>query len=144
MSKESTDGLSPAERQAIKDRAKELRAEQKAASGLADMMEKISVMTPEEQVVAKRLHELVMATAPHLVPKTWYGMPAWTRNGKVICFFQAASKFQSRYNTFGFDENANLDEGSWWATSYALTALTREVEEEIMNLVARATQESQP
>lgn len=135
----STEGLSQAERQAIKDRAKELRAEQKAASGLADMMEKISVMTPEEQVMAKRLHELVMATAPHLVPKTWYGMPAWTKDGKVICFFQAASKFQARYNTFGFDENAKLDEGTWWPTSFALTALTAEIEKEIVALVKRAT-----
>lgn len=135
----STEGLSQAERQAIKDRAKELRAEQKAASGLADMMEKISVMTPEEQVMAKRLHELVMATAPHLVPKTWYGMPAWTKDGKVICFFQAASKFQARYNTFGFDENAKLDEGTWWPTSFALTALTADVEKEIVALVKRAT-----
>lgn len=139
MPKESTEGLSPAERQAIKDRAKELRAEQKAASGLADMMEKISVMTPEEQVMAKRLHELVMATAPHLVPKTWYGMPAWTKDGKVICFFQAASKFQARYNTFGFDENAQLDEGTWWATSFALTQLTPEIEKKVVALVKRAT-----
>lgn len=139
MPKESTEGLSQAERQAIKDRAKELRTEQKAASGLADMMEKISAMTPEERVMAKRLHELVMATAPHLVPKTWYGMPAWTREGKVICFFQAASKFQARYNTFGFDENAKLDEGTWWPTSFALTALTADVEKEIVALVKRAT-----
>jgi uncharacterized protein YdhG (YjbR/CyaY superfamily) len=88
--------------------------------------------------MAKRLHELVTATAPHLSPKTWYGMPAWTKNGKVICFFQAASKFGTRYSTLGFDEHATLDSGDWWPTTFALVNLTPEVEKKVAAVIKKA------
>ncbi len=134
--------FSPEERVAMKERAAELRATKSREEGEADLREKISMMTPEEQPIANRLHELVMATAPHLVPKTWYGMPAWTHEGKVICFFQAASKFKVRYNTFGFDQAASLDDGEFWPTSFALRALTPEIEKKISSLVSKAIQAS--
>jgi len=132
--------LSTAERVAIADRAKELKRAKKSVSGEADLREKISQMTPVEQKIANRLHELIMATAPHLTPTTWYGMPAWKLEGKTICFFQAASKFGSRYNTFGFDEHATLDSGQMWATSFALIELTEATEKKIVAMVKRATQ----
>jgi uncharacterized protein YdhG (YjbR/CyaY superfamily) len=135
----SSDTFSAAERDAIKERAKELKTSKgKKPSGLEDMMEKISAMTPTEQTMAKRLHELVTATAPHLSPKTWYGMPAWTKNGKVVCFFQAASKFGTRYSTLGFDEHATLDSGDWWPTTFAVVNLTPEVEKKIVALLKKA------
>lgn len=130
--------LSAAEKQAIADRAKEVKRGKKSASGEADMREKISQMTPSEQKIANRLHQLITATAPHLTPTTWYGMPAWKVEGKTICFFQAASKFGSRYNTFGFDENARLDAGDMWATSFALIELTEAVEKKIVTMVKKA------
>jgi uncharacterized protein YdhG (YjbR/CyaY superfamily) len=134
-----SDTFSAAERDAIKERAKELKSSKgKKPTGLEDMMEKISAMTPTEQTMAKRLHELVTATAPHLSPKTWYGMPAWTKNGKVICFFQAASKFGTRYSTLGFDEHATLDSGDWWPTTFALIKLTPEVEKKVAALIKKA------
>jgi uncharacterized protein YdhG (YjbR/CyaY superfamily) len=134
-----SDGLSAAERAAIKDRAKELKAPRSGKkNGEADMMEKIAAMDPAEQVMAKRLHELVTEHAPELAPKTWYGMPAWARQGKVVCFFQAASKFGSRYSTLGFDENANLDDGDWWPTAFALITLSPAVEKQIIALIKKA------
>ena len=134
-----SDTFSPAERDAMKERAKELKAAKgKKPTGLEDMMEKISAMPPSERAMAERLHELVTATAPHLVPKTWYGMPAWTKNGKVICFFQAASKFGTRYSTLGFDEHATLDSGDWWPTAFAVVNLTPEVEKKIVALLKKA------
>lgn len=136
----TNDGFSAEEREAMKERAKELR-QQKSGKGLKgeeDLFDKISKMAPDEQPMAKRLHELVMTVAPHLQPKTWYGMPAWAKDGKVICFFQAASKFNARYATFGFQEDARLDDGDWWPTSYALIRLTPSVEAEITELVRRA------
>lgn len=135
----TSDTFSAAERAAIKERAKELTTSKgKKPTGLEDMMEKISAMTPTEQTMARRLHELVTATAPHLSPKTWYGMPAWTKNGKVICFFQAASKFDTRYSTLGFDEHATLDSGDWWPTTFALVNLTPEVEKKVAALIKKA------
>jgi uncharacterized protein YdhG (YjbR/CyaY superfamily) len=131
--------LSAAEKEAIADRAKELKRAKKSASGEADMREKISQMTPAEQKIANRLHELIITTSPHLTPTTWYGMPAWKVEGKSICFFQAASKFGSRYNTFGFDEHARLDSGEMWATSFALIELTEATEKKIVAMVKRAT-----
>jgi uncharacterized protein YdhG (YjbR/CyaY superfamily) len=130
--------LSQAEKAAIADRAKELKREKTRASGEADMREKISQMTPAEQKMANRLHELITTTAPHLTPTTWYGMPAWKLDGKTICFFQAASKFGSRYNTFGFDEHAKLDSGEMWATSFALVDLTEGAEKKIVAMVKKA------
>ena len=132
--------LSQAEKLAIADRAKELKREKTRAAGEADMREKISQMTPAEQKMANRLHELITTTAPHLTPTTWYGMPAWKLEGKTICFFQAASKFGSRYNTFGFDEHARLDSGEMWATSFALIELTEASEKKIVAMVKKASQ----
>ena len=129
--------LSQAEKAAIADRAKELKREKTRAAGEADMREKISQMTPAEQKMAKRLHELITTAAPHLTPTTWYGMPAWKLEGKTICFFQAASKFGSRYNTFGFDEHAKLDSGEMWATSFALIDLTEVAEKKIVAMVKK-------
>jgi len=133
-------GLSTEERAAIKERAAELKAPRsKKLSGEADLLEKISAMDPDEQKIAQRLHALVTEHAPHLAPRTWYGMPAWAKNGKVICFFQAASKFKTRYSTLGFDENAALDEGDFWPTAYAITRLNPEVEEKIVEMLKRAS-----
>ena len=132
--------LSQAEKAAIADRAKELKREKTRAAGEADMREKISQMIPAEQKMANRLHELITTVAPHLTPTTWYGMPAWKRDGKTICFFQAASKFGSRYNTFGFDEHAKLDSGEMWATSFALIELTEASEKKIVAMVKKASQ----
>lgn len=135
----TSDTFSAAERDAIKERAKELKAPKgKKPTGLEDMMEKISAMSAAEQTMARRLHELVTLSAPHLVPKTWYGMPAWTKNGKVICFFQAASKFGTRYSTLGFDEHATLDNGDWWPTTFAIVNLTPEVEKKVTALLKQA------
>ena len=135
-----TSPLSDAEKVALKDLVKEKKRSAKSASGEADMREKIALMTPGEQAIANRLHELIMATAPHLQPTTWYGMPAWKSEGKTVCFFQAASKFGSRYNTLGFDERAALDSGEMWATSFALVDLTEAAETKISALVKKASQ----
>ena len=104
------------------------------------MREKITQMTPAEQKIANRLHELITTAAPHLTPSTWYGMPAWKLEGKTSCFFQAASKFGSRYNTFGFDEHAKLDSGEMWATSFALNELTEAAEKKVVAMVKKASQ----
>lgn len=132
-------GFSAEEQAAMKDRAAELTAPRsKKLSGEADLLEKIAAMGPSEQKIARRLHALVTEHAPHLAPKTWYGMPAWAKDGKVICFFQAASKFKTRYSTLGFDENAALDDGNFWPTAYAITELTAEVEHKIIALIIKA------
>jgi uncharacterized protein YdhG (YjbR/CyaY superfamily) len=136
---EPTEGLSAAEREAIKDRAKELKnSRSKKLTGEADLLDKIAAMPENEQKIALRLHALISEHVPQLAPKTWYGMPAWAREGKVVCFFQAASKFSTRYSTFGFDENAHLDDGDWWPTSFALMKLTPEIEKTIIALVTKA------
>jgi uncharacterized protein YdhG (YjbR/CyaY superfamily) len=132
--------LSAAEKEAIADRTRELKRAKTKAAGEADLREKITQMTPDEQKIANRLHELITTTAPDLDPTTWYGMPAWKREGKTICFFQAASKFDSRYNTFGFDEHAALDSGEMWATSFALIELTEAAEKKIVAMVKKASQ----
>lgn len=129
------------EKQAMKDRAKEFRdARKKAAQDpLGDMMNKIGSMPEPDKSIALRVHELVMAAAPQLNPKTWYGMPAWANEaGKVVCFFQSGQKFKTRFNTFGFQEAANMDEGTFWPMGYALTELTPEVEKRITALVKQA------
>jgi uncharacterized protein YdhG (YjbR/CyaY superfamily) len=135
----SGSGLSAEEKQALTDLAKERKRSAKKGAGEADMREKISQMTPDEQAIANRLHELITEAAPHLDATTWYGMPAWKADGKTVCFFQAASKFGSRYNTFGFDERAKLDSGEMWATSFALTDLTPAAEKKILSLVRKAS-----
>jgi uncharacterized protein YdhG (YjbR/CyaY superfamily) len=122
------------ERAAMKERAKELKSE----AAESDVLEKIAEMPEPDRAMAERIHAVVKASAPELSPKTWYGMPAYAKDGKVICFFQSAQKFKSRYATFGFSDEAKLDEGSMWPTSYALKKLTGAQEKQIAALVKKA------
>ena len=121
-------GFTAEERAAMRARARELKAEERAnknkADGERDVLAAIAAMKDKDRAMAKRLHAIVKDTAPDLWPKTWYGMPAYAKEGKVVCFFKSAGKFNSRYATFGFEEAANLDEGAMWPTSFALTELT--------------------
>jgi uncharacterized protein YdhG (YjbR/CyaY superfamily) len=130
------------ERAAMKERAKELKAEERAnknrAAGESDLLAKIAEMPEPDRAMAKRLHEIIKASAPELSPKTWYGMPAYAKDGKVLCFFQSAKKFSTRYATFSFSDKANLDEGAMWATSFALKELSATEEAKISALVKRA------
>jgi uncharacterized protein YdhG (YjbR/CyaY superfamily) len=130
------------ERAAMKARAQELKAEARAsknrAEGERDVLAAIAAMKESDRAMAKRLHAIVTATAPALWPKTWYGMPAYAKDGKVVCFFKSAGKFNSRYATFGFEEAANLDEGAMWPTSYALKKLTAADEKRIAAFVKKA------
>src|SRR5262245_26488164 len=131
-------GFTAEERAAMKERARELKAEQAKADGEAAMLEKVAEMPKSDRVIAERLHAIMKATAPTLSPKTWYGMPAYAKAGKVLCFFQSAEKFKSRYATFGFSDEANLDKGDMWATSFALKELTDAEEAKIVALVKKA------
>ena len=136
-------GFTAEERAAMRERAKELKAEARAnkkkAEGESDLLAKIAEMQEPDRSMAERLHEIVKANAPALWPKTWYGMPAYAdKDGKVICYFQAAQKFDARYATLGFSDKANLDEGSMWPTSFALKELGAAEEAEIGALVKRA------
>jgi uncharacterized protein YdhG (YjbR/CyaY superfamily) len=139
---ETSAGFSDEERRAMKERAKELKAEARAnknrADGERDLLAKIAEMPEPDRAMAGRIHEIVTASAPDLWPKTWYGMPAYARNGKVVCYFQSGARFDSRYATFGFNDTANLDEGAMWPTSFALTELTPAAEETIAALVRKA------
>ncbi len=130
------------EREAMKARAKEQKDEARRgkdeAAGEADVLAKIAEMPASDRAMAERIHAIVKASAPGLAAKTWYGMPAYTKDGKLICFFKSADKFKSRYATFGFEENAKLDDGSMWATSWALTKLTAADEKKIGELVKKA------
>jgi uncharacterized protein YdhG (YjbR/CyaY superfamily) len=126
------------ERAAMKERAQELKAEARKADGEKAVLEKIAEMRRPDRAMAKRLHAIVTTSAPALEPKTWYGMPAYAKDGKVICFFQSAEKFKSRYATFGFSDEANLDAGAMWPTSYALKELTAAEEAKIGALVKKA------
>ena len=139
---ETVKGFTDEEKAAMKERAKELKAEERAnkdrAAGESDLLAKIAEMPEPERTMAKRLHEIITASAPALSPKTWYGMPAYAKDGKVVCFFQAASKFNTRYATFGFQHDANLDEGEMWPVAFALKALTATEEERISALVKKA------
>jgi uncharacterized protein YdhG (YjbR/CyaY superfamily) len=135
-------GFTPEERAAMKERARELKAEARAnksrADGESDVLAKIAEMHGPDRAMAKRLHAIVKASAPALSPKTWYGMPAYAKDGKVVCYFQSAQKFNSRYATFGFSDEANIDEGAMWPTSFALKELTAADEARIGALVKRA------
>ncbi len=135
-------GFTDEERAAMKERAKELKAEESAnknrAAGESDLLAKIAEMPEPERAMATRLHELITTSAPDLLPKTWYGMPAYTKDGKVVCFFQSGQKFKTRYATLGFSDTANLDEGDVWPTAFALKELTAAVEERISTLVKKA------
>ena len=130
------------ERAAMRERAKELKAEARAnknkAEGERELLAKIAEMPEPERAMAKRLHEIIKASAPTLSPKTWYGMPAYAKDGKVVCFFQSAQKFNTRYASFGFSDAANLDEGSMWPTAFALKKLTAKEEARIRALVQKA------
>ena len=130
------------ERAAMKARAQELKAEARAsknrAEGERDVLAAIAAMKGSDRAMAKKFHAIVEASAPDLWPRTWYGMPAYTKDGKVVCFFKSAGKFKSRYATFGFEEAANLDEGAMWPTSFALTELTAAEEKKIGALVKKA------
>jgi uncharacterized protein YdhG (YjbR/CyaY superfamily) len=132
-------GFSAEEKAAMKERARELKAEANKVEGENAALAAIAAMPEPDRSMASRLHEIVKASAPALSPKTWYGMPAYAnKDGKVVCFFTAASKFDSRYATFGFNDDANLDEGAMWPTSFALKELTAADEERIAALVKKA------
>ncbi|NWL35690.1 iron chaperone [Paenarthrobacter nitroguajacolicus] len=138
----SYDGFTEEERAAMKERAQELkkapRKKATKADGEADVMAKIAEMPEPDKLMAERLHAIVKEHAPELTPKTWYGMPAYVREGKNIVFFQSSHKFKARYATLGFEENAKLDDGAMWPTSFALTEITPEVEARIVELIKRA------
>jgi uncharacterized protein YdhG (YjbR/CyaY superfamily) len=131
-------GFTAEERAAMKERAKELKAEAAKADGENAVLTKIAEMQGSDRVMAERLHALIKASAPDLSPKTWYGMPAYAKDGKVVCFFQSAEKFKSRYATLGFSDEANLDKGAMWPTSFALKELTAAEEKKIAALVKKA------
>jgi uncharacterized protein YdhG (YjbR/CyaY superfamily) len=124
------------ERAAMKERSRELKKDK--ADGESDVLEKIAEMPEADRVMAERLHELIKDSAPDLEPRTWYGMPAYAKGGKVVCFFQSADKFKSRYATLGFSDKANLDDGAMWANSFALKELTADAEAKIGKLVKKA------
>ncbi len=139
---ETTHGFTAEERAAMKARAKEVKAEARAnktkAEGELAVLAAITAMSEPDRILAERIHAIVTASAPSLSPKTWYGMPAYAQEGKVVCFFQAASKFNARYATFGFNDSANLDDGIMWPTSYALTEMNADTEARIAALVKQA------
>ncbi len=141
---ETSKGFTGEERAAMKERAQELKAEGRRGSraakadGEGDVLAKIAEMKAPDRAMAKRLHAIIKASAPDLSPRTWYGMPAYAKDGKVVCFFQSAEKFKSRYATLGFSDRANLDEGAMWPTSFALKELTAVEEARIGALVKQA------
>jgi len=141
-SSKTSEGFTAEERAAMKERARELKAEARAtkdrAAGERDVLAKIAEMAEPDRAMAERLHAIITASAPDLSPKTWYGMPAYARDGKVVCYFTPAQKFDSRYATFGFNDTANLDDGTMWPTSFALTELTAADEARIAALVKQA------
>jgi uncharacterized protein YdhG (YjbR/CyaY superfamily) len=138
----ASQGFTAEERAAMKERTKELKAEARwnkdKAAGEHDVLAKIAEMPEPDRSMAERLHAIVKASAPTLLPRTWYGMPAYAMDGKVVCFFQSAQKFKSRYATFGFSDEANLDEGAMWPTAFALKKLTAAEEARIGALVKKA------
>jgi uncharacterized protein YdhG (YjbR/CyaY superfamily) len=131
--KQKAKGFTAEEKRAMKERAREGKAD-----GETEVLEKIAEMSESDRAVAERLHGVVTASAPELAPRTWYGMPAYAKDGKVVCFFQSAEKFKSRYATFGFSDKANLDDGAMWPSAFALTEVTADVEARIAALVKQA------
>ena len=127
-------GFSDEEKAAMRERAREA----KGKDGESDLLAKIAEMQEPDRAMAERLHALMKDVAPDLTPKTWYGMPAYAKDGQIVCFFQPAAKFKARYSTFGFNEKANLDDGDMWPTAYALTELTPAAEKKIAALVKKA------
>lgn len=137
--KASSSGFSAAERAAMKERAAELKAQKAGADGEKEVLARIAGMPAFDRVIAKKVHEIVRSTAPQLIPRTWYGFPAYAnRDGKIVCFYQDAKKFGTRYGTLGFSDQAKLDAGAMWPSAYALTEITPAVEKEIRALVRRA------
>jgi uncharacterized protein YdhG (YjbR/CyaY superfamily) len=130
--------LTADEKAAMRELVKERKAAKGKIDGEADVLAKIAELPAADRSMAERIHALVKANAPDLAPRTWYGMPAYTKDGKVVCFFKAASKFETRYATFGFEDQANLDDGEMWPTSYALKTLTGADEKKLGELVKKA------
>jgi uncharacterized protein YdhG (YjbR/CyaY superfamily) len=138
MSPKKDTGFTAEEKAAMRERVRELKAEKSKADGESDVLAKIAEMPRADRTMATRIHKIVKASAPDLTPRTWYGMPAYTKDGNVVCFFQSAAKFKSRYATFGFNDSANLDKGAMWPTSFAMKKLTAAEEKEIGALVKKA------
>ena len=136
--KKDTTRFTADERAAMRERAQELKAAKNKADWESDVLAKIAEMPEPDRVMAERLHALIKATAPALAPKTWYGMPAYAKDGKVLCYFQSAHKFKSRYATFGFNDTASLDDGAMWPVAFALKELTAADEATIAALVEKA------
>jgi len=131
-------GFSDEERAAMRERARETKRAATKADGENEVLAKIAEMEEPDRSLAERLHAIVMDSAPDLAPRTWYGMPAYAKDGKIVCFFQSAKKFKTRYATFGFSDKANLDDGAMWPAAYALKELTPDVEARIAALVKQA------
>ena len=141
MAKSKNAGFTAEEQAAMKERAKELksaRSKKGKSGGESDVLAKIAEMPESDRVIAEQVHAIVKAAAPALSPRTWYGMPAYAKDGKVVCFFQSAHKFKARYATLGFSDQANLDEGVMWPTAFALTELTPAIETKISELLRQA------
>jgi len=136
---ETSEGFTAEERAAMKERAKEVRGKRKNDDGEADLLAKIAEMDGADRSLAERIHAIITEVAPELTPKTWYGQPAYAKDGKVVVFFQASSKFKTRYSTLGFNETAALDDGSMWPVAFALTSLTAADEQRIAALVKQAS-----
>ena len=136
--KKRREGFTGEEKAAMKERVKEMKAAADKADGESAVLARIAEMPARDRAMAKRLHAIVKASAPALSPRTWYGMPAYAKDGKVVCFFQSAQKFKTRYATFGFSDKANLDEGAMWPTAFALTELTAADEARIGALLKKA------
>jgi uncharacterized protein YdhG (YjbR/CyaY superfamily) len=134
----ASQGFSAEEKAAARERVRELKAEAAKADGETELLAAIAKMQEPDRDMAKRVHALIKAAAPSLAPKTWYGMPAYAKDGRVICFFQSAQKFKSRYATLGFNDGADLDEGAMWPVAFALTKLTAAEEKKIASLVKKA------
>lgn len=135
---QASTGFTTEERAAMRERAKELKAAQSKADGERDCLAKIAAMQGSDRTLAERLHALITASAPDLAPRTWYGMPAYAKDGQLVCFFRSAQKFNTRYATLGFSDKAPLDEGTMWPTDFALTDVTADDEARIVALVKRA------
>jgi uncharacterized protein YdhG (YjbR/CyaY superfamily) len=131
-------GFTPEERAAMRERAKELKAAQTRAEGEKACLAAITKMPKSDRTIGKRIHQIIETNAPDLAPKTWYGMPAYAKDDKVVCFFQSADKFKARYATLGFNDTANLDQGDMWPTYFALKKLTPDVEKKIERLIKKA------
>jgi uncharacterized protein YdhG (YjbR/CyaY superfamily) len=136
--RKASKGFTKEERAAMRERAQELKTAARKADGESDVLAKIAEMAEPDRAMAERLHAIVKASAPALSPRTWYGMPAYAKDGKVVCFFQSAQKFKTRYATLGFSDTANLDAGDMWPTSFALKRLTAAEEKKIRALVKKA------